>query len=98
VIEGGIASFGGRPPVVAAALGFQDQFAVAAERQRECADDHDEQLQHAVIVAGVGARFNADEFWRCSPSGLTHITRSPTIPVRFRPVAQNFILSQSSLC
>jgi hypothetical protein len=39
---------------------------MAAERQRECADDHDEQLQHAVIVAGVGARFNSDEFWRCS--------------------------------
>jgi len=26
---------------------FQDQFPVAAERQRECADGHDEQLQHA---------------------------------------------------
>jgi hypothetical protein len=36
------------------------------ERQRECADDHDEQLQHAVIVAGVGAKFNSDEFWRWS--------------------------------
>jgi hypothetical protein len=45
---------------------FQDEFLVAAERQRECADDHDEQLQHAVIVAGVGAKFNSDEFWRGS--------------------------------
>jgi hypothetical protein len=32
---------------------FQDEFLVAAERQRECADDHDEQLQHPVIVAVV---------------------------------------------
>ena len=31
---------------------FEDQFPMAAERQRDCADDHDEQLQHAVIVAG----------------------------------------------
>jgi hypothetical protein len=29
---------------------------MAAERQRKCADDHDEQLQHALIVAGVGAK------------------------------------------
>ena len=27
---------------------FQDQFPMAAERQRECADDHEEQFQHAV--------------------------------------------------
>jgi hypothetical protein len=27
---------------------FQDQFPMAAERQRECADSHDDQLQHAV--------------------------------------------------
>ena len=27
---------------------FQDQFPMAAERQRERADDDDEQLQHAV--------------------------------------------------
>jgi hypothetical protein len=45
---------------------FQDQFPMAAERQRECADDHDEQLQHAVIVAGLGEKFNSDEFWRWS--------------------------------
>ena len=45
---------------------FQDQFPMAAECQRDCADDHDEQLQHAVIVVGVGAKFNSDEFWRWS--------------------------------
>ena len=28
---------------------FQDQFTMAAERQRERADDYDEQRQHAVI-------------------------------------------------
>jgi len=27
---------------------FQDQFPMATERQRERAEDHDEQLQHAV--------------------------------------------------
>jgi hypothetical protein len=27
---------------------FQNQLPVAAERQRECADDHDQQFQHAV--------------------------------------------------
>jgi hypothetical protein len=32
---------------------------MSAERLRKCADDHDEQLQHAVIVAGVGAKFNS---------------------------------------
>ena len=41
---------------------FQNQFPMAAQRQRECVDDHDEQRQHAVIVAGVGAKFNSDEF------------------------------------
>jgi hypothetical protein len=47
---------------------FQDQFPMAAERQRECADDHDDQIQHARILAGVGANFNPDEFWRWSPA------------------------------
>jgi hypothetical protein len=37
---------------------------VSAERQRQRAADHNEQLQHASIVAGVGATINADEFWR----------------------------------
>jgi hypothetical protein len=32
------------------------------ERQRECADDHDKQLQHPVIVAGVGAKFSSTSF------------------------------------
>jgi hypothetical protein len=41
---------------------------MAAERQRQCADDHDEQLQHASIVAGVVAKINWDEFWRASGS------------------------------
>ena len=47
---------------------LQDQFPMAAECQRDCADDHDEQLQHAVIVVGVGAKFNSDEFWRVTPA------------------------------
>ena len=45
---------------------LQDQFPMAAERQRQCAADHDEQLQHAAIVAGVGTKINVDEFWRGS--------------------------------
>ena len=45
---------------------LQDQFPMAAERQRQRAADHDEQLQHASIVAGVGAKINGDEFWRGS--------------------------------
>jgi len=42
---------------------------MAADRQRKSADDHDQQLQHAVIVAGVGGKFNSDEFWRGSALG-----------------------------
>jgi hypothetical protein len=37
---------------------------MATEHQRECADDDDEQLEHAVIVAGISAKFNSDPFWR----------------------------------
>jgi hypothetical protein len=36
---------------------------VAAERQHEGSDNHDESLQQAEIVAGVAAKFNSDEFW-----------------------------------
>jgi len=43
---------------------FQDQFPMAAERQRQGADDHDQQFQHERIVAVAGAKFNADEFWK----------------------------------
>jgi hypothetical protein len=46
---------------------LQDEFLMAAERQRQCADDDDEEFQHAPIVAGVGAKINGDEFWRTSP-------------------------------
>jgi hypothetical protein len=45
---------------------LQDQFPMASERQHEGADDDDEELQHAVIVAGVDPNFNSDEFWRTS--------------------------------
>ena len=45
---------------------LQDQFSVAAKNQGQRADDHDEQLQHAEIVAGVAAKFNSDEFWQWS--------------------------------
>jgi hypothetical protein len=63
---------------------FQDQFPVAAERQRERPDHHDQQFQHAVIVAGVGAPFNSDQFWR--ESGLTRkilFGMTPTDPSVF---------------
>jgi len=49
---------------------LQDQFSMAAKRQRQRTADHNEQLQHASIVAGIGARINADEFWR--GSGAVH--------------------------
>jgi hypothetical protein len=35
---------------------LQDQFPMSAERQGQRADEHDEQLQHVVIVAGVYAK------------------------------------------
>ena len=35
---------------------LEDQFPMAAERQRQRAADQDEQLQHVTIVAGVGAK------------------------------------------
>jgi hypothetical protein len=37
---------------------------------------HDEQLQHAMIVAGVGAKFNSDEFWRGSGTSLARVAVS----------------------
>jgi len=43
---------------------------MSAERQRKCANDYDERLQHAVIVAGIGAKFNSDEFWPGSTRAL----------------------------
>src|SRR5262249_41640376 len=54
---------------------------MAAERQRECADDHDEQLQHASIVAGVDAKINTDEFWRASRRrAVPHVQSSDARP------------------
>ena len=41
---------------------LQDQFPMAAERRRQRAGDQNKQLHHALIVAGIGARFHADEF------------------------------------
>jgi len=49
---------------------FQDYFPMAAECQRECAGDHDEQLQHASIVAGVGAKINGTTFGEPQHRGL----------------------------
>ena len=46
---------------------FQDQFPVTAERQGECADDHDQQFQHVRIVAVSGSKFNSYAFWRWTP-------------------------------
>jgi hypothetical protein len=45
---------------------LQDQLPMSTERQRQRAADHDEQLQHASIVSGVGPKINGDEFWRGS--------------------------------
>jgi hypothetical protein len=45
---------------------LQDQFPMSAEGQRQSANDHGEQLQHAPIVAGRVAKINGDEFWRGS--------------------------------
>src|SRR5262245_26367606 len=46
---------------------------MAAERQRECADDHEEQLQHASIVAGIGAKINGTSFGE--PQGMRATAR-----------------------
>jgi len=54
---------------------------VAAERQRECADDQDQRFQYAVIVAGVGAKFNSDEFW---PWSAGRPASRATVPSRWR--------------
>jgi hypothetical protein len=49
---------------------------MAAERQRQRAADHDEQIQHASIGASVGKKINVDEFWRGSrDSQLTGAAR-----------------------
>jgi hypothetical protein len=47
---------------------LQDQFPMAAERQRQRPADHEKPLQHASIVRGPGAEINGDEFWRGSGS------------------------------
>jgi hypothetical protein len=47
---------------------LQDQFPMSTERQRQRASDHDEQLKHASIVAGVGPKIKRDELWRGSGS------------------------------
>src|SRR5262245_29254647 len=43
---------------------LEDQFPMAAAHQRQAADNHNEQLQHGAIVAGIGAQYNSDAFWR----------------------------------
>jgi hypothetical protein len=35
---------------------------MAAQHQRQAADDHDEQLQHGAILVGLKAQFNSDAF------------------------------------
>ena len=49
---------------------------MSAESQRQRPTDDDQQLEHVSILAGAGARINADEFWR--GSGLA----SAMTPVR----------------
>jgi hypothetical protein len=39
---------------------------MSVESQRQRTTDDDQQLQHASIVAGAGAKINGDEFWRAS--------------------------------
>jgi hypothetical protein len=43
---------------------FEDHIPMAAQHQRQAADNHNAQLQHGAIVAGIGAQFNSDAFWR----------------------------------
>ena len=38
---------------------LKDQFPMASERQRQRAGEHDQQLQHAWMVAGISAKINA---------------------------------------
>ena len=67
---------------------LQDQFPMSAKRQRQRADDHDEQFQHAVIVAGVGAKFNSDAFWRGSlGQAIRYVLRHWQPLTRFLEVA-----------
>ena len=55
---------------------LQYQFAMAAERQRQRAADHHEQLQHASIVADVASKIKEEEFWRGSKCRNVHRVRS----------------------
>src|SRR4030095_16589412 len=41
---------------------LEDQLSMAAQHQRQAADNRNEQLQHTEIVAGIGAHFNSDRF------------------------------------
>jgi hypothetical protein len=45
---------------------LQDQLPMSAERQGQRPADHEQQLQHASIVGGLGTEINGDEFWRGS--------------------------------
>jgi hypothetical protein len=55
------------------------RFSMSTERQRQRAADHDEQLQHASIVVGVGAKIHVDEFWRWSGCHPAHYAESGAI-------------------
>jgi hypothetical protein len=68
---------------------------VAAERQRERADDHDEHFQHAVIVAVLSPKFNSDEFWRASTvkSGVSLlVTRDSLSALRFALLVNRIVM------
>jgi hypothetical protein len=47
---------------------LQDQFSMSTESQRQRTTRDDQQMEHASILGGAGARVNSDGFWRGSGS------------------------------
>jgi hypothetical protein len=43
---------------------FENQFSMAAQHQRQTANNDNDQLEHGPILAGIRAHFNMDAFWR----------------------------------
>jgi integrase/recombinase XerD len=57
---------------------------MAAERQRKCADEHDEQLQHASIVAGAGAKNQRGRVLASLRGRDRYVPLSPTLLTTLR--------------
>jgi hypothetical protein len=68
---------------------LQDQLPMAAERQRPRAGDHDEQLQHASMVAGIDATFKRGRV-------LARVKRSQTDCGAHYPARDAILHSQRS--